>query len=106
MNSHTSKKDLIQSVKELKQGSAITQEMSRNLEEILKESQIRDRELKAVMKGAKAVLQQKSFPDTARSSIVYNLVKQTFKGTISCDSVIHKGAVFTITLPLFSGDDS
>ena len=71
MSTNASKEELIQELQELKTKSVIRDELITRLCEVIKESSIREKELKAIMNGSKAVLGQKGFTESARAIFDY-----------------------------------
>lgn len=65
------KEDLLQELQTLKNIPNIKEDLLVRLEEAVQESIIRVKELEAIMKGSKAVLEQKTFPESARSIFDY-----------------------------------
>jgi len=67
MNSDASKKELIKEIYDLKEKSIIRDELVARLCKVIQEASIREKELHAIMNGSKAVLEQKSFTESARA---------------------------------------
>jgi len=67
MGDNISREELLKAIQDLKKQSVIRDELAAGLYEVIRETFIREKELDAIMKGAKAVLRQNSFAESARA---------------------------------------
>jgi hypothetical protein len=66
-----SKEDLIEKLRVMERAAATSKELEKELARVLQESGQRNRELSALMQGARAVLEEKGFADAARAIFDY-----------------------------------
>lgn len=67
MSTDVSRSELMEEVKHLRSKSIISDNLSVRLCEVIEEASLREKELHALMKGAKAVLEQRGFTEAARA---------------------------------------
>ena len=79
MSSDVSKAELINEIQALKTKSIIRGDLVARLDEAIQESSIREKELQAIMDGAKSVLGQKGFAESARA--IFNYCKKLIGAT-------------------------
>jgi len=71
MTIDVSRTDLIKEIQALKEKSLIRDEVVAGLCQAIQELSIREKELNVIMSGAKAVLEQKGFKESARAIFDY-----------------------------------
>jgi len=71
MTIDVSRTDLIKEIQALKEKSLIRDEVVAGLCQVIQELSIREKELNVIMSGAKAVLEQKGFKESARAIFDY-----------------------------------